>query len=59
MRRPSRSGPASPLFAFGVVMTAAGAVRYLLPASTALPLLALGALALATAAAVWTAARWR
>ncbi|WP_329201797.1 MULTISPECIES: hypothetical protein [unclassified Streptomyces] len=57
MRRPSRSGPASPLFAFGVVMTAAGAVMYVLPDSPGLPLLALGALVLATAAAVWTAAR--
>ncbi|MEV6954554.1 hypothetical protein [Streptomyces sp. NPDC051183] len=59
MPRPARSGPASPLFAFGVILTAAGAVMYVLPDSPGLPLLGLGALALATAAAVWSAARRR
>ncbi|MCY0923889.1 hypothetical protein OS965_38150 [Streptomyces sp. H27-G5] len=59
MPRPARSGPASPLFAFGVILTAAGAVLPDSPDSPGLPLLALGALALATAAAVWIAARRR
>ncbi|MCX5296901.1 hypothetical protein OG898_10410 [Streptomyces sp. NBC_00193] len=54
----SRSGPLSPLFAFGAVLTAAGAAMYALPGHGLL-MCALGALVLATATAVWLAAQHR
>ncbi|MCM1971295.1 MULTISPECIES: hypothetical protein [unclassified Streptomyces] len=56
MTRRSRTGPVSPLFAFGAVLTAAGAVLYLHPGPGP-AVLALGALALAVAAAVWVSSR--
>ncbi|MCP3757052.1 hypothetical protein [Streptomyces sp. TBY4] len=56
MTRRSRSGPLTPLFAFGAVLTAAGAAMYALP-GPGLPLFASGALVLAAVAAVWLAAR--
>ncbi|MFI5867963.1 hypothetical protein [Streptomyces sp. NPDC051546] len=52
MTRRSRTGPISPLLAFGAVLTTAGALMYALP-GPGLPLLAVGAFALAAAAAVW------
>ncbi|MFI5868300.1 hypothetical protein [Streptomyces sp. NPDC051546] len=58
MTRASRAGPLSPLFAFGAVLTVAGAAMYLLPVP-GMPLLALGALVLAASAAVWVSARRR
>ncbi|MFD8022581.1 hypothetical protein ACFV6G_19420 [Streptomyces lavendulae] len=58
MTRASRTGPISPLFAFGAVLTTAGAGMYVLP-GPGTPLLALGALVLAAAAAVWVSARQR
>ncbi|WP_435057749.1 PGPGW domain-containing protein [Streptomyces sp. bgisy060] len=58
MTRRYRTGPISPLFAFGSVLTAAGAAMYVLPGPGML-LLALGALVLAAAAAVWVSARHR
>lgn len=58
MTRRSRSGPLSPLFAFGAVLTAVGAAMYVLP-GPGLPLIASGALVLAAVAAVWLAARQR
>ncbi|MEU9378491.1 hypothetical protein AB0D94_32690 [Streptomyces sp. NPDC048255] len=58
MTRRSRTGPVSPLFVFGAVLTAAGAAMYMLP-GPGLALLALGALALAAVAAVWVSARQR
>ncbi|MCY0933140.1 hypothetical protein [Streptomyces sp. H34-S4] len=59
MPRRARTGPASPLFAFGFILTAAGTVMYVLPDSPGLLLLALGSLALAAAVAVWLFARHR
>ncbi|MFB7148503.1 hypothetical protein [Streptomyces virginiae] len=56
MTRRSRTGPVSPLFAFGAVLTAAGAMLYLHPGPGP-AVLALGALALAVAAAVWVSSR--
>ncbi|MDJ0380155.1 hypothetical protein [Streptomyces sp. G-G2] len=56
MSRRSRTGPLSPIFAFGAVLTAAGAALYLLPGPD-MPLLAAGALALASVAAVLVSAR--
>nr|WSW48688.1 hypothetical protein OG296_36750 [Streptomyces sp. NBC_01001] len=58
MTRPSRIGRPSPLFAFGAVLTAAGAVMYVLPQYSR-ALLALCAFAVATAAAVWISAKQR
>lgn len=58
MIRRSRTGPISPLFAFGAVLTAAGAVLYLHPGPGP-AVLALGALATAVAAAVWVSFRQR
>lgn len=58
MTRRSRTGPLSPLFAFGAVLTAAGAALYLHP-GPGLPFLALGAIAAAAAMAVWVSARQR
>ncbi|MGI5447651.1 hypothetical protein ACQEVM_18150 [Streptomyces sp. CA-243310] len=59
MPRRARPGPLSPLLAFGIILTAAGAVMYVLPGTPGMPLLALGALALAAAVAVWLASRRR
>ncbi|MFB7807153.1 hypothetical protein V6P99_17170 [Streptomyces virginiae] len=56
MTRRSRTAPVSPLFAFGAVLTAAGAMLYLHPGPGP-AVLALGALALAVAAAVWVSSR--
>ncbi|MFG2387762.1 hypothetical protein ACGFYF_02640 [Streptomyces lavendulae] len=58
MTRRSWTGPISPLFAFGAVLTAAGAVLYLHPGPGPM-VMALGALALAVAAAVWASSRQR
>ncbi|MFJ5811978.1 hypothetical protein OG906_34215 [Streptomyces sp. NBC_01426] len=58
MPRPSRTGRPSPLFTFGAVLTAAGAVMYALPEYSSV-LLALCAFAVATAAAVWISAKQR
>lgn len=55
MLRPSRIGRPSPLFAFGAVLTAAGAAMYALPEFSR-ALLALCAFA---AAAVWISAKQR
>ncbi|MCP3757220.1 hypothetical protein [Streptomyces sp. TBY4] len=54
-RRPGPR-PASPLFAFGAVLTVAGAVLYAIP-GPGTPVLALGALILAVATGLWLAAR--
>lgn len=59
MPRCTRTGPVSPLFGFGAVLTAAGAVMYAHPASRGLPLLGLGALALAAVCAIWISTRQR
>ncbi|MFI8338938.1 hypothetical protein ACIF8W_02460 [Streptomyces sp. NPDC085639] len=48
----------SPLFVFGAVLTTAGTALYLHP-GPGLPLLALGAFALAATVAVWLSARQR
>ncbi|MFI5763151.1 hypothetical protein ACIA8F_19710 [Streptomyces sp. NPDC051563] len=56
MPRPSSTGPVSPLLVFGATLSAAGAFLYLHP-GPGLPLLALGSLALAAAAAVWFSSR--
>ncbi|WP_329438760.1 hypothetical protein OG906_34250 [Streptomyces sp. NBC_01426] len=58
MPRPTSTGPASPLLAFGAILTAAGAFLYLRP-GPGMPLIALGALALAAATAAWLASRQR
>ncbi|GAA2629400.1 MULTISPECIES: hypothetical protein [Streptomyces] len=58
MPRPSSTGRVSPLFVFGAVLTAAGTALYLHP-GPGLPLLALGASALAATVAVWLSARQR
>ncbi|WP_330297639.1 hypothetical protein [Streptomyces sp. NBC_00503] len=58
MTRRSRTGPVSPLFAFGAVLTAAGGLLYMHPGPGPMAM-ALGALALAVAAAVWASSRQR
>ncbi|MFD8575589.1 hypothetical protein ACR3S4_02745 [Streptomyces sp. CH8.1] len=56
MIRFTRTGPVSPLFVAGTVLTAAGAVLYLFPVPCPLGF-ALGALFLAAVAGVWVSAR--
>ncbi|TDU69002.1 hypothetical protein [Streptomyces sp. KS 21] len=58
MPRPSRIGRPSPLFTFGAVLTAAGAVMYALPEYSH-ALLALCAFVVAAAAALWISAKQR
>ncbi|MCY0941424.1 hypothetical protein [Streptomyces antarcticus] len=58
MPRPPSARPASPLLAFGTILTAAGVFLYLHP-GPGMSLIALGALALAATAAVWLSSRQR
>lgn len=58
MIRRTRTGPVSPLFAVGTVLTAAGAALYLFPVPGRLGF-ALAAIFLAAVAAVWVSARQR
>ncbi|CAM5320267.1 hypothetical protein [Streptomyces avidinii] len=58
MPRPTSTGLVSPLGVFGAILTASGAFLYLHP-GPGLQLLALGALALASAVAVWLSSRQR
>ncbi|MFI5980558.1 hypothetical protein ACIBEA_06755 [Streptomyces sp. NPDC051555] len=56
MRRTPSTGRVSPLVVFGAILTASGTALYLNP-GPALPLFALGALALAVTVTVWLFSR--
>ncbi|MFJ6935496.1 hypothetical protein [Streptomyces sp. NPDC101132] len=58
MPRPSRVGSPSPLFAFGAVLTAAGAAMYALPGYSR-ALIAVVSFAVAAVVAVWMFTRQR